>query len=169
MVNNKLWSPYGDAMLQCGSLLYDICPSFSWWHCLTVLASPPLSFFFPFVIIIIILLCLGGWSPEAYGSRRVFVCVCVCFRRKLSGARSPRLLKIKRWNLQRKLNTILSWNEIGGFWIGDFIVELWRDLRLVAHLDGCFSLSGVRRRASCLQRTVFQLGSSICTTRQTMS
>ena len=50
-----------------------------------------------------------GGAPrptEAYGSRRVFVCL--CFRRKLSRARSPRPLKIKRLNLQRKLNTILS-------------------------------------------------------------
>ena len=28
-----------------------------------------------------ILLCLGGRSPEAYGSRRVCVCVCVSFTR----------------------------------------------------------------------------------------
>ena len=63
---------------------------------------------------------------------------CLCFRRKLSRARSPRPLKIKRWNLQCKLNTILSWNEIGGFWIDGFIVELWRDLCSVAHLTAVF-------------------------------
>ena len=91
------------------------------------------------------------------GAQRLVVCLCVCFRRKLSRAHSPRPLKIKRWNLQGKLNTILSWNEIGGFWIGGFVVELWRDLRSVAHLDGYLSLSTVRRRASCLQRTAFNL------------
>ena len=71
-------------------------------------------------------------EPEAY------MCLCVCFCRKLSRARSPRPLKIKHWNMQCKRTTILFWNEIGGFWIGWFIVELWPDLRLVAHLDGCF-------------------------------
>ena len=134
--------------------LISLSSSITIFHWYTLLDLP---FFF--------LLCLGVWSPEAYGSHRVFVCV--CFRRKLSRARSPHPLKIKHWNLQCKLNTILSWNETGGFGIDDFIVELWRDLRSVAHLDGRFSLSGVRRRATCLQRTSFQLGSSICTTRQT--
>ena len=65
------------------------------------------------------LLCLGGRSPEAYGGHHVCVCVCVfvcvCFRRKLSRAHSLHPLKIKHWNLQCKLNAILSWNEIGGF------------------------------------------------------
>ena len=48
-------------------------------------------------------------------------------------------------------------NEIGGFWIGSFIAELWRDLCLVAHLDNCFSLSRVHRKATYLQQTAFQL------------
>ena len=116
------------------------------------------------------LLCLGGRSPRhTVVVVCLCVCMCVCFRRKLSRARSPRPLKIKLWNLQCKLNTILSWNESGGFWIGGFIVKLWHDLRSVAHLDGHFLLSWVHRKATCLQRTAFQLGSSIYTTRQTMS
>ena len=48
-------------------------------------------------------------------------------------------------------------------------MELWPDLCSIAHLKCCFSLSGVCRRASCLQNTAFQLSSSICTTRQTMN
>ena len=39
-----------------------------------------------------------------------------------------RSLKIKAWNVQCKLNAVLSWNEIGEFWISSFIVELWHDL-----------------------------------------
>ena len=75
------------------------------------------------------LLCLSGRSPEADGSC-VCVCVCVCFCRKLSRARSPRPLKIKRWNMQCKLNAILSWNKIGEFWIGallwsDCVIYIW--------------------------------------------
>ena len=69
-----------------------------------------------------------GGAPEAYGSRRVFVSLWVqSFREKVVRI-SPRALKIKAWNVQCKLNTVLSWNEIGGFWIISFIVELWRDL-----------------------------------------
>ena len=114
------------------------------------------------------------WYLNCYASvgraqRHTVTVLCLCVCAKLSRALSPCPLKIKHWNLQCKLNTILSWNKIGGFWIGSFIVELWCDLRSVAHLDGCFSLSGVRRIASCLQSTAFQLGSSIGTTRQTMS
>ena len=29
-------------------------------------------------VCVCVLLCLGGWSPKAYGSRRVCLCVCVC-------------------------------------------------------------------------------------------
>ena len=71
-------------------------------------------------------LCLGGQSPpEAYGSR--CVCVSVSFREILF-AFSPHSLNIKDWNVQCKLNAMLSWNRIGEFWIRDFIVELWHDL-----------------------------------------
>ena len=65
--------------------------------------------------------------------RHTVVIVCVCewvseSFREIAVRISPRALKIKAWNVQCKLNAVLSWNEIGGFWISSFIVELWRDL-----------------------------------------
>ena len=59
----------------------------------------------------------------------VVVCVCewVSFREILF-AFSPWSLNIKGWNVQCKLNAMLSWNRIGEFWIRDFIVQLWRNL-----------------------------------------
>ena len=77
---------------------------------------------------------LSDYYASVGGAQRhtvviMFVCVCMCVSTKsLSRARSPCPLKIKRWNVQCKLNAILSWNEIWGFWIDGFIVELWRDL-----------------------------------------
>ena len=56
------------------------------------------------------------------------MCLCVCLCRKLSRVHSLPPLKIKHRNMQCKLNAILSWNEIGEFWIGGSIGELWRDL-----------------------------------------
>ena len=79
---------------------------------------------------------VGG--PQRHTVVIVCLCVCLCFCRKLSRAPSPHQLKIKHWNVQCKLNAILSWNEIGECWIDGFIVELWCDLHLVAHLDSCF-------------------------------
>ena len=59
----------------------------------------------------------------------VCVCVCVCVSfREILFAFSPQSLNIKDWNVQCKLNAMLSWNRIGEFWIKDSIVELWRDL-----------------------------------------
>ena len=57
----------------------------------------------------------------------VVLCVCVSFR-EIAVRVSPRSLKIKASNMQCKLIAVLSWNEIGGFWISSFIVELWHDL-----------------------------------------
>ena len=64
----------------------------------------------------------------------VCMCVCVCVWVCVSHsvrqlfAFSLQLLKIKDWNVQCKLITVLSWNEISGFWNSSFIVELWCDL-----------------------------------------
>ena len=71
------------------------------------------------------------------GARRrhtvVVVCVCewvsVSFREILF-AFSPQSLNIKDWNVQCKLNAMLSWNKIGEFWIRDFIVELCQQSRV---------------------------------------
>ena len=87
------------------------------------------------------------WAePEAYGSRHVFVCV---FPQKAFQSSFSTSAENKHWNMQYKLTTILFWNEISGFWIGGFIVELWHDLRLVAHLDSFFrSLETVEEQAA---------------------
>ena len=66
-------------------------------------------------------------APEAYGSHRVCLWVSESFC-EIAVRISPQALKIKAWNMQCKLNAVLSWNEIGGFWISSFIVELWHDL-----------------------------------------
>ena len=72
-----------------------------------------------------LLLCLGGRSLlEAYGSRRVYECVIPQDTVRIF----LQSLKIKDWNMQCKLNAMLSWNIIGEFWIKDFIVKLWCDL-----------------------------------------
>ena len=69
----------------------------------------------------------------AESQRHTVVVVCVCewvneSFHKIAVRISLWALKIKARNVQCKLNTVLSWNEIGGFWISSFIVELWRDL-----------------------------------------
>ena len=64
------------------------------------------------------------WWAEPRGIRKSS-CVCVCFRRKPFRAHSLHPLKIKQWNVHCKLSVILSWNEIGGFWIGGFNVKSW--------------------------------------------
>ena len=70
-------------------------------------------------------------APEAYGSRRVCLFVSKWVSEsfcEIAIRISPRALKIKAWNVQCKLNAVLSWNEIGEFWISSFVVKLWRDL-----------------------------------------
>ena len=108
-------------------------------------------------------LCLGGWSPEAYSSRFFFtesfpeLILCVCWK-KLSTVTCN--ASLTQYYLEMKL---VDFGLMALLWSYSVIY-----IRLLT-IDGRFSLFGVSWRATCLQRTAFQLCSSICTTRQTMS
>ena len=93
--------------------------------------------------------------------------VTAIMHRFISGIRyhiSPQSLKIKDWNVQCKLNAVLSWNRIGEFWIRGVCCRV---MAWFAHLYGCFQQSRVQRRTNPSQQAAYQHDSSICTTNQT--
>ena len=91
---------------------------------------------------------LMGGAIKAYSSHCVCVCVCVCESFCEIFVCIPlRSLKSKDWNVQSKLNAVLSWKRIGKFWIKYFIVELWCD----------FLTFTACRKVSSPRQTAFQL------------
>ena len=108
-------------------------------------------------------LCLGGRSlPEAYGSRRVCLCVCVWVCH--SARYCLHFLRHRGTSRTEMCNASLTQCYLESeFWIRDFVVELWRDLLT---LTAVASSPESSEEQIPHNRLLYQHNSSICTTNQ---